>query len=908
MAEEQEKILVEVDYSSVEEYAAAAVQARKKLEEMRKANKALKESGEATAEQIEASNAAVRNAQKEYKNTTLTLDKMTAAQKANGTSYDDLYKQWQAAERKLKSLEGTIIKNADGTYTLSEEYKKAAEEVANAKEALNQFTTGVKDGRNNVGLYSDAINEAFGGLSGQLSSAIPGFAQLQQGINAAKVGFTSLRGAIMATGIGALVILIISLVQYLTKTKEGANFLAKSMAVLGAVFDTLMSVLKPLGQSLVSVFTEPKKQLNDLLDILKGQVINRFNGFGKILQGIWKIMKGDFSEGLKLMGEGAVQATTGVENLGAKVKALAEEALKAAKAAADLADAQADLDQANVDATRSLADLQRQAEKYKQIADDATRSLDERTKAADLADRAERAMQSKRVELAREAYRIASLELAQQKKRGNDTIEVQQKAAEAYAALREAETSYTTAINDNGKRRREIELDYLELRLDSIEKGFEAVKAANVSVIGNDQKTVAERRVILESLTKTRNEAFAQEIALLEKQTKKSIDLADLAASKDSVELDQKLKRLGLSEKATIRLQDIVKNQIDTSTEFAELQRTLDEKALARKQAFDAKERELIDAATTANREALNARATQELEIGAQLLKNKAEKEIKNADERSLKLQQIEISKAQALRDIALNAQAEADRLAEQQRNDKAVADIAALQVEADQKAQLLADNEALNQQNIAAIAQAYDLQRQANAAQTEAEITANQKFEIELRKKALQGTVQVAADVFGTMADLVGKQTAIGKAFAITQAIINTYSSAVAAYNSAAQIPFVGYILGPVAAGAAIAAGLKNVQAIKSASTGGGAAGGGNAGSGQTISASFTAASPRVASSQAAASAQNGAASTQQDVAAAKAGDATAEALRKNPPTLYVDTFEAKQAEKNAIQVKANF
>lgn len=906
MAEEQEKILVEVDYSSVEEYAAAAVQARKKLEELRKANKDLKESGEATAEQIEASNAAVRNAQKEYKNTTLTLDKMTAAQKANGTSYDDLYKQWAAAERQLKSLQGTIVKNADGTITLSEEYKRASEEVAKAKNALNQFTTGVKDGRNNVGLYSDAINEAFGGLGDQLSSAIPGFAQLQQGINLTKAGFVSLRGAIMATGIGALVTLIISLIQYFTKTREGSKLLSMGMAALGAAFDAFLSVLKPIGEAIVNAFLKPKKALSDLIDYIKGSAV------ANIFKGIAKIFKGDFAGAFELFKTAGQQVVNTVNSIRENLKKLGKDAIDAAidaaKAAAMIAAAQADLDQANVNATRSLADLTRQAEKYKQIADDATRSLDERTKAADLADRAERAMLSKRVELAREAYRIASLELAQQKKRGNDTIEVQQKAAEAYAALREAETSYTTAINDNGKRRREIELDYLELRLDSIEKGFEAVKAANVSIIGNDQKTVAERRVILESLTKTRNEAFAQEIALLEKQTKKSIDLADLAASKDSVELDQKLKRLGLSEKATIRLQDIVKNQIDTSTEFAELQRTLDEKALARKQAFDAKERELIDAATTANREALNARATQELEISAQLLKNKAEKEIKNADERSLKLQQIEISKAQALRDIALNAQAEADRLAEQQRNDKAVADIAALQVEADQKAQLLADNEALNQQNIAAIAQAYDLQRQANAAQTEAEITANQKFEIELRKKALQGTVQVAADVFGTMADLVGKQTAIGKAFAITQAIINTYSSAVAAYNSAAQIPFVGYILGPVAAGAAIATGLKNVQAIKSASTGGGAAGGGNAGSGQTISASFTAASPRVASSQAAASAQNGAASTQQDVAAAKAGDATAEALRKNPPTLYVDTFEAKQAEKNAIQVKANF
>ena len=214
-------------------------------------------------------------------------------------------------------------------------------------------------------------------------------------------------------------------------------------------------------------------------------------------------------------------------------------------------------------------------------------------------------------------------------------------AADAYAALRGAESAYTTALNDNGKRRREIELDYLELRLDSIEKGFEAVKAANVSAINDDRKTVAERRAILLALTSIRNDAFNKEINLIEKQTKKQIDLADLAASKDSTELDAKLKMLQLSEKATIRLQDIVKNQIDTNTEFAELQKTLDEKAIARKQAFDAKEKELFDAANTRNREVLNQKATQELEITAQLQKNKAEIEIKNADDRSLKIHQI---------------------------------------------------------------------------------------------------------------------------------------------------------------------------------------------------------------------------------------------------------------------------
>ena len=58
---------------------------------------------------------------------------MTAAQKANGTSYNDLYRIWVASEAKLKSLEGTLKRNADGTFKLTEEYKKAKIESSNAK-------------------------------------------------------------------------------------------------------------------------------------------------------------------------------------------------------------------------------------------------------------------------------------------------------------------------------------------------------------------------------------------------------------------------------------------------------------------------------------------------------------------------------------------------------------------------------------------------------------------------------------------------------------------------------------------------------------------------------------------------------------------------------------------------------
>lgn len=68
-----------------------------------------------------------------------------------------------------------------------------------------------------------------------------------------------------------------------------------------------------------------------------------------------------------------------------------------------------------------------------------------------------------------------------------------------------------------------------------------------------------------------------------------------------------------------------------------------------------------------------------------------------------------------------------------------------------------------------------------------------------------------------------LGEGNAMYKAFAIANAIMQTYVAANAAYQSAAAIPIVGWIAGPIAAAAAVAAGLANVGKIRSAREQGG-------------------------------------------------------------------------------------
>jgi hypothetical protein len=96
---------------------------------------------------------------------------------------------------------------------------------------------------------------------------------------------------------------------------------------------------------------------------------------------------------------------------------------------------------------------------------------------------------------------------------------------------------------------------------------------------------------------------------------------------------------------------------------------------------------------------------------------------------------------------------------------------------------------------------------------------------EAENKEKLLSGL----SNIFKSASELAGKQTATGKALAVAGATIDTFQSANAAYKSLAGIPVVGPALGAVAAGLAIATGIKNVKEILKAKVPNQSGGGGS-------------------------------------------------------------------------------
>jgi hypothetical protein len=74
---------------------------------------------------------------------------------------------------------------------------------------------------------------------------------------------------------------------------------------------------------------------------------------------------------------------------------------------------------------------------------------------------------------------------------------------------------------------------------------------------------------------------------------------------------------------------------------------------------------------------------------------------------------------------------------------------------------------------------------------------------------------LSVAKDVAGALMDISGEQSVLYKVAATTQAVIDTYTSANAAYKAMAGIPVIGPTLAAIAAAAAITSGLANVAKI---------------------------------------------------------------------------------------------
>jgi len=238
-----------------------------------------------------------------------------------------------------------------------------------------------------VGDVTNQIDKMTGGL---VSGFKKGVAGIKQGITAMK----SLKVAIAATGIGLLLIAITSLTSYFTKTQRGADKLAQAMKGIGAVIDVL---------------------------------IDRVSTFG---EGFFKIISGDFSEGLDI--------------LKGTFAGLGEEMRKEGQAAIQLEKDFQALQDREIAMIETRAERRASIEALRLVAADETKDLAERAKALQTAMDLEKQLADEEIDIAKERARI----LKEQNALGESTREDIQAEAEANAKVIELNAQRDTRLKE----------------------------------------------------------------------------------------------------------------------------------------------------------------------------------------------------------------------------------------------------------------------------------------------------------------------------------------------------------------------------------------------------------------------------------------------------------------------------
>tara|TARA_R110001632_G_scaffold2798_2_gene12286 strand:- start:809 stop:2599 length:1791 start_codon:yes stop_codon:yes gene_type:complete len=95
-----------------------------------------------------------------------------------------------------------------------------------------------------------------------------------------------------------------------------------------------------------------------------------------------------------------------------------------------------------------------------------------------------------------------------------------------------------------------------------------------------------------------------------------------------------------------------------------------------------------------------------------------------------------------------------------------------------------------------------------------------NSDFKKALSAQDVDNALAAGSQILGSITSLLGEGSKAASIAAQGQNAIDTYASATAAYKSVVGIPVVGPVLAPIAAGVAVAAGIKNAKAIAAVKT----------------------------------------------------------------------------------------
>ena len=328
MAEKINIASIDID---VNEFIRSAAAAKDELKRLTDANKSLKNATGDNTQAIVQNEIEIKKQRSEYNNSIKAAQNLQTATSELSKAIDTEGKSVQQViidRNKLIGLSKNIKGNSEEEIALR---KKLNGAIDDQTEFIRENSSEYSGSKDMIGEYKQALR----GISPVMANVLDTGSQLRDGLikqkaameaSSVATGTTSkalriFKLALISTGIGAIVVVLGSLIAYLKTTQAGIDAVTRVTKPLQAIFQSLLGVVQNLGKDMFEAFTNPKKLLTDLSDFVKTNLINRFKAFSVVLEGIINL---DF----KKVANGVIQFGSGVEDVIGKTQKLGENTSK----------------------------------------------------------------------------------------------------------------------------------------------------------------------------------------------------------------------------------------------------------------------------------------------------------------------------------------------------------------------------------------------------------------------------------------------------------------------------------------------------------------------------------------------------------------------------------------------------
>jgi hypothetical protein len=280
------------------------------------------------------------------------LDELNKSFDASEQLVNDLEKELIQLNKELTNISGNTGVQASQRKKLNQRIKETKNAIAEEKNALKGINLERKQ-TNKLIKDNEVATADFGGAIKILDKATGGSVtqvkNLTTSVAGATKGFNLLKVAVIGTGIGALVIAVVSLIQAFKRSEAGQDRFAKILGVIGSITNVLGDRLASLGEGIINLFTNPVESIKNFAKTIKSFVTDRINNViesvGLLGSAIQKIFQRDFKGALSDATNSFVKLQEGINPAVIATKALAnatkdvvKEMNAEAKIAAQIAD------------------------------------------------------------------------------------------------------------------------------------------------------------------------------------------------------------------------------------------------------------------------------------------------------------------------------------------------------------------------------------------------------------------------------------------------------------------------------------------------------------------------------------------------------------------------------------------